>query len=489
VHQHASPGVRGFVNGTGGSNNGLAGGAAGFEIGAGNWQMWASGGGQRTGNYRAASHEVLNSQSRMQQTQAGVGYYGDRAFANFNYGFTDSRYGVPYDLNEVNAEIPELALRRHNYRGTFGLRNVGFLDSVTAKINHSDYKHQELIEGQVETEFFNKLTAYRVQFDQKKKGRWSGSFGFQGAHRNYNVVGAEALVPPVTQNTAAVFGVQNFDFESGLRVQLGGRVEHNAYDPIGLVKRSFTGFSGSAGVSQRLWTGGALALNYSHAYRAPALEELYNHGPHPGNALFEVGDPNLKREQNNGIDASLRHQSSRLRAEFNVFFYHLRDFVFFSPTGEVEDGLPVANYAQGTSKYRGLEGKFDVALHNSLWLNLGVDAVNARLTAEDMPLPRIPPVRGRVGVEFRHAGFSLKPEVQLAQAQTGVFFDETPTAGYAVANVQASYTHADAHRLQVFSVNVFNAGDTLYRNHLSLLKSFAPEIGRGVRFSYSLQVF
>jgi iron complex outermembrane recepter protein len=41
----------------------------------------------------------------------------------------------------------------------------------------------------------------------------------------------------------------------------------------------------------------------------------------------------------------------------------------------------------------------------------------------------------------------------------------------------------------VFSVNVFNAGDALYRNHLSLLKSFAPEIGRGVRFSYTLQVF
>ena len=30
VHQHASPGVRGFVTGTGGSNNGLGGSSAGF---------------------------------------------------------------------------------------------------------------------------------------------------------------------------------------------------------------------------------------------------------------------------------------------------------------------------------------------------------------------------------------------------------------------------------------------------------------------------
>ncbi|MEI9811166.1 MAG: hypothetical protein WDO18_00185 [Acidobacteriota bacterium] len=56
-------------------------------------------------------------------------------------------------------------------------------------------------------------------------------------------------------------------------------------------------------------------------------------------------------------------------------------------------------------------------------------------------------------------------------------------------NLQSSYTIAKAHQLHVFSVNVFNAGDTLYRNNLSLLKAFAPEIGRGVRFSYSLQVF
>ncbi|MEI9811167.1 MAG: hypothetical protein WDO18_00190 [Acidobacteriota bacterium] len=41
----------------------------------------------------------------------------------------------------------------------------------------------------------------------------------------------------------------------------------------------------------------------------------------------------------------------------------------------------MANYAQGTSRYRGFEAKLDLALHPNLWLNLGADAVNARLTA------------------------------------------------------------------------------------------------------------
>jgi iron complex outermembrane receptor protein len=41
----------------------------------------------------------------------------------------------------------------------------------------------------------------------------------------------------------------------------------------------------------------------------------------------------------------------------------------------------------------------------------------------------------------------------------------------------------------MFAADLFNAGDRLYRNHLSFIKEFAPEIGRGVRFSYTVQFF
>jgi iron complex outermembrane receptor protein len=38
-------------------------------------------------------------------------------------------------------------------------------------------------------------------------------------------------------------------------------------------------------------------------------------------------------------------------------------------------------------------------------------------------------------------------------------------------------------------VNGFNLGDKLYFNHLSFIKNFAPEIGRGVRFTYTVRFF
>jgi hypothetical protein len=37
--------------------------------------------------------------------------------------------------------------------------------------------------------------------------------------------------------------------------------------------------------------------------------------------------------------------------------------------------------------------------------------------------------------------------------------------------------------------SAFNLGDRLYRNNLSFIKDFAPEIGRGVRLTYTLRFF
>ena len=66
---------------------------------------------------------------------------------------------------------------------------------------------------------------------------------------------------------------------------------------------------------------------------------------------------------------------------------------------------------------------------------------------------------------------------------------ETRTAGYVTFGLSSSYTIAQQHFAHVISVNAFNLGDRLYRNHLSFIKDFAPEIGRGVRLAYTIRFF
>ncbi len=489
LHQHPHQGVKGFLTGTGGSTNSLGGGSAGLEIGLGRWQLWGVGGGQRTGNYRAPAGTIQNSKTRSGHGSGGVGRFGDKGFFSLNYLFSDARYGIPFDPEEEEPEIVDLALRRHAVRFNGGVKNVGsFLDNWQFNVNYSDYNHKELAGEEVGTEFFNKQVIYRTVFDQRKHGRNLGSFGAWGMYRDYKAIGEESLAPPTTQNAFAAFVVESFDFES-TRLQFGGRVERNAYNPTGLEKRTFTGFSGSAGLSQKIAGNVVFVANYTHSYRAPALEELYNHGPHPGNLAFEVGDSELVREGSDGVDFSLRHHSRRLRAEANFFYYRLRDFVYLAPTGEIEDGLLEAEYRQANSSYRGGEGRLDVGLHQNLWLNLVVDGVRASLTKSDTPLPRIPPVRGRIGLDVRHKGLSVRPELVLASDQNRIFPTESGTAGYGVFNLGGSYTIVRQHNLHMISATLFNSGDRLYRNHLSFIKGFAPEIGRGVRVAYTIRFF
>lgn len=495
-HESAHPGLRGYLTAVGGTNNYQAGGSAGIEFGTKNWLFWGNGGGQRAGDYETPIGRITNSYTRDGDGSGGFGYYPGKGYVSFDYTFDKRRYGIPFDPAEEAPEIVFLNPRRHSIRLNGGFRDLdSFINGAQFSLQYNDYQHQEInaVENIVNTQFNNKTFNYRSVFDERKTGRLSGSFGFWGLHRDYTSSGEEALAPPTKQNAFAVFALQKVDFEH-IGFQFGGRFEHNGYNPEQILDRltparSFDGFSGAVGMRIPTWHGGAVVANFSHSYRAPALEELYNLGPHGGNATFEIGDPNLKREQSDAIDLSLRHSTNRLRAEVNYFYYHIKDFIFLAPTGETdaESGLLVANYAQGTSRYTGAEAKLDVGLHRNLWLLSEVDYVNAKLTATNTPLPRIPPLRGRIGLEATYKGLRFYPEAILSKDQDRLFPTETRTAGYTTFNVTASYTIAGQHQAQIFSVNAYNLGDRLYRNHLSFIKEFAPEIGRGVRLTYTVR--
>jgi iron complex outermembrane receptor protein len=219
------------------------------------------------------------------------------------------------------------------------------------------------------------------------------------------------------------------------------------------------------------------------------MEELYNRGPHLGNLAFELGNPDLRRERAHGLEMSLRHNGARVRTELNGYYNRITDFVYLAPTGALEDGLVEAEYAQAGARYLGAEARLDINLRQDFWLNLGFDAVDAQIRETKTPLPRIPPVRGRVGLDWRRGGLNLRPELVLSNRQWQVFPNETATAGYVIANLLGTYTIAGPHATHILGVNTFNMNNKLYRNHLSFIKEFAPEMGRGIRFSYTFMFY
>lgn len=534
LHRHPHAGLRGYVMGSAGTTNALGGGSAGFEYGIGKWMMWGSGAGIRTGDYDTPAGEIFNSRSRTANGGGGFGWFGNKTFFSLDAKYDNGSYGIPFaqvlhggheeegegeagegeEGEEHEEELERIAIdsRRQNYRVTWGLTNLSpAIDNFSLKLNLSDWKHEELEffedgDSEVGTTFGNQQFTYEGIFEQGKKGALSGRFGFWGMDRKYDVAGEEALSPPVDQTGFAVFGVEELGFER-FKFQFGARLEAERYTPAfaergqghegegegqeipDAVKRTFTGASASAGIHAGLWKGGALVTNYSHTYRAPALEELYNFGPHVGNLAFEIGDPSLNSETGDGVDVSLRHTTGRVQGELNLYYYNFSNFIFPFATGEEEGGLRVIQFTHRDARFLGTEANLNLGLHRSLWLNLGMDLVDAQDSELNTPLPRIPPLRGKVGFEWNLGGFRLTPELILASQQHQTFTGETRTPGYSVVNLTGSYTIARQHVSHQFSVDVFNIGDRLYRNHSSFIKDLAPEIGRGVRFTYMVRFF
>ena len=584
-HPHAHEGFRGFLSGSGGTANALAGGNAGFELGAGNVLLWGHGGGIRSGDYVAPGQgEIFNSRSQMMNGGGGFGWYGDSMFLSVEAKVDRGESGIPFaqefhahhgheedhdedgedhdedgedhdedgedqeeegehhdeeeEEHQEEEEIERVSLqsRRESYRLNWGLLNLGGpVERFDLKLSYVDWAHDEIehFEGGrnvIGTKFNNKRYTYRGVFEQRKRGPLSGRFGVWGVNRDYSAEGEEALSPPVEQNGLAFFALEELDFER-FKIQVGGRVETQRYNPAHVergghddeeeheddheegedhddeeegqddheegdehgppdtVDRAFTGASAAIGLHADTWRGGAFVANFSRSFRAPALEELYNFGPHAGNRAFEIGNPALDPEIGNGIDFSVRHEQGRVRGEFNLFYYDFDNFIFPYATGEQVDELLEIEFTQRNARFTGAEANLDIGLHDNLRLNLGMDYVDAKDPDTGTYLPRIPPLRGSIGIDFRKGGLRVAPELVMASEQSRTFTNETTTPEYAVMNLKASYTIAQQHRVHNFSVTVFNIGDQLYRNHSSFIKDLAPEIGRGVRFSYTVRFF
>jgi iron complex outermembrane receptor protein len=68
-----------------------------------------------------------------------------------------------------------------------------------------------------------------------------------------------------------------------------------------------------------------------------------------------------------------------------------------------------------------------------------------------------------------------------------VFSTETPTDGYQLGRLYASYSFGQGAVAHTFTARLENVTNELYRNHLSLIKDLVPEMGRNFRLLYNVK--
>lgn len=508
-------------------------------------------------------HYVPNTYVRTKDFGLGVSYVWDKGYLGTSFSQFLSVYGVP-DNPEVDdpAEAPEgtrldITKRRWDIRASV-VEPLPFIAVVDFKINATDYKHRE-IEGAstIGSTFLTSGFDSRLEFVHQPIGALEGSVGLQVLFKDLAVGGDEAFLQPTRTVQPAGFifeeikllggpahpvalpgGKDGKDAAGGpaperwdptLRLQAGGRIEYSyesirsddpaltSLQPGDDKVNDFLPLSFSAGLVYEFLKDTAAALTLSYSERAPTVEELYARGVHEATFQYIIGNPNLGKEKQFGVDFSVRRRAGIVTGALSGFYERYTDFIDFTPEAGSVDGNRIFDYAPINADFYGGEALLDFHLlpqtltrpappadpkgvksritgqreeavfnPNDLYLEFKADYVHAEDRDSGAALPRITPLRVGVGLGYTTEKLSLKVEGIRVNHQYKTARYETSTPGYNLLNASAScrLPLPLGHGLSPVTSEIFIRGTNLTneeaRNHQSFLKDVLPLPGRNV---------
>lgn len=224
-------------------------------------------------------------------------------------------------------------------------------------------------------------------------------------------------------------------------------------------------------------------LNVSRAFRAPSLEERYQY-IQLGDAVW-LGDEDLAAERGSMFDIGMRLHGSRFSLRANTFLRLMSDLV-------VDERMSDTLYMKtniGEARLYGAELMAEYNPFDAVVFYASASFVRGEDTRNEIDLPEMPPLRGRVGFrtpigEYLHAEFSF----DAAADQDAVAKGEDRTPGYALFNFHLRTTQLRfaGMGMQLFA-GVENIFDRAWRRHISTLRGLLrDEPGRN--FALRLRV-
>jgi iron complex outermembrane receptor protein len=485
------------VTGMYGTNADTRQGSAMLDARLGDFALHADGFKRNSDDYDIPGGTMSNSFSEGDGYSLGGSYFFDKNRVGAALIHYDSTYGIPGEETFIDMKQTKELLR------TSFAPDIGVFQTLNVEGGHADYEHSEIDPGTGEA-----LATFKDnEWDARAEGLLgafgpfsAAAVGVQFQNRDFSALGeGQNYLLPTTTKTAAAFVFADAPLSEQLHLHAGARVESVDIDgtPASDIatSRSFTPVSASAGLLFDASDAIRLGFTLASSARAPAQTELFARGPHDGPATFETGDPTLRAERANSLEATFRYDSSGVRFEGAVWGAKFDDFIFGSLTGRMcdEDGncavdgdaeLKELVYLQEGAKFWGAETKatFDLVQNASGTLSvLGLaDYVRAKLD-DGENVPRISPYHVGAGLNWAGAtlggGFLLK----YSGRQDNVGFAETETAGFASLDADASWRpFKDAANVEFVLVGK-NLTDTTQRNAVALNKDDVILPGREVR--------
>ena len=450
-------------------------------------------------DYDTKDYRVTNTRYREQDFKAGFGYQASNFKTEFRYNLNNSKLGLPEEIGIQSTNKAPLLPYQNIDNHIFSSKSTLFFEKSSLDVtlgyiynnrkefeeehHHGEDDHED--EGDHEEDEHEELEAalnmklktfsYDIKYNFPKLGRFETIVGVQGMNQTNSNYGEEVLIPDATTNDFGILATSHIHFDK-VDVQLGARYDNRTIDINNLTDKNFNSFNGALGVKMDIFNKVTARLNLASGFRAPNLAELASDGTHEGTNRYEIGNLDLKNEQNFQVDFALEYKNEHIEVFANAFYNTINDYIFLNPNGEFIDEDPVYIYEQENANLYGGEFGFHLHPHPIHWLHVesSFETVTGKLDNDDY-LPLIPAnsLTNTIRVEFD----------SKAIENSYAFIKLRST--FAQNNVNSVETESDAYNLLSAgiggSLNVFNKDlaitlsatnllNTKYIHHLSRLK-------------------
>jgi iron complex outermembrane receptor protein len=474
-------------------------GTASLDAGSGPFAIHVDGFGRRASDYDTPIGRQNNSFFHGNGYSGGGSYFfGDDSRIGAAGTHYEARYGIPSDTTFIH--------ERQN-KGVFGSSfkvGEGVFKSLNVDASYADYTHDEIDpDGNVILSTFkNKEWDGRAEALLGAVGPFSASaLGVQLQDRKFQALGegANYLLPTHTRSGAGFAFVEapvgELDFQGAVRVE---RVSIDGTPASGApTKRTFTPVSGSVGFTYEISDAVRVGLTAASAARAPAQTELFARGPHDGPLTFETGDPSLKIERANSLEATVRYKfGSEGHIEASLWGARFSNYIFGALTGRTCDEAGVCafdspeelkelNYTQLDATFWGVEVQGSVPLTEVAGGKLSAqvlgDYVRAKFTHGGGNVPRIQPGRIGGGLTWENDSFDASFLALAVGSQNHVGVADLATNSYTSLDAQIGWRPFKTKPSVELLLVGHNLADETIRNATALNKDVVVMPGRDVR--------
>ena len=481
-----------------GSNTSL-----GLKTSGKNWKFLARGTYNTHSDYAIAGGDrVTNTRYNETDFKTGIGYSNSKISSVFRYNYNKLDLGIPENgvaeqTTSKKTVFPSQAINNNllSWNTVFFFKNT----KLDVDLGYIDNDRSELEDGNIAVlEMKLRTFNFDAKFHLPKLAQIETIIGIQGMNQTNTNSGEEFLIPNAKTNDCGFFGTGNYEWKSNV-LQAGLRFDTRKIVTVAqgipgsegsfkALDKSFNSFNASLGYKTNLDKDLTFRLNIASGFRAPNLAELTSNGVHEGTNRYEVGSSNLKTEQNVQTDLNLEYKSEHVEFFANVFYNHINNYIYTSPTGEVINDNAVFDYIQNDAKLFGGEIGLHFHPHPLDWLHYETSFENVTGKKQDGDfLPFIPANNwnNTIRTDFKvqkwlENGFATL-HVSTTFNQENVSGFETKSNGYTLVNLGFGGKIKWGKTAFDVNLNANNLLDKEYTVHLSRLKTDGiPNMGRNI---------